>query len=300
MFGEDNTFSVELADSTGNAWGGNDPLPANETVYIAKAWCMGTLAPAALVQDGNSNDGPIDDTDIEGLDRLGTGVTCDGTTLNNLTQTDGVTMDIAFRAVQSRNNPNFVCNDDRPRTATLTINKVVVNNNGGNNLVADFQLFADNGIVPIPMTSGSSTVVIAGSYTVTETGVSGYVASFSGDCDSSGELTLAPGENKQCTITNDDLPGSITLIKNVINNNGGTATANSAWGLKIDGNTVPNNTSVAVTANSNHFINETGRLGYHFVSITGAGCPASTSTPIVLNEGESITCTITNDDNAPI
>jgi predicted ribosomally synthesized peptide with SipW-like signal peptide len=288
MFGKDKTISVALADTGGNVWGGQNPLPGGETVYIAKAWCMGTLTENPVQDNGGVN--PSVDP----------GVTCDGTLLNNLTQTDGVTMDIAFRAVQARHNPEFFCSQEEERFATLTINKVLIKNNGGNEEISDFQLFADNGVVEVPMTSGVANQVVApATYTITETGVSGYVATFSGDCDVSGQITLEPGENKQCTITNDDLPGNITLIKNVINNNGGTAASTSAWGLRIDGSIVPNNLSVAVTANANHFINEDGRAGYHFVSITGAGCPISTSTPVVLNEGQSITCTITNDDNVP-
>ncbi len=287
MFGPDKTFSVALADATGNVWGGTDPLPANETVYIAKAWCMGTLTPNPVPAGQGVNPS------------VASGVTCDGTTLNNLTQTDSVTMDIAFRAVQQRNNARFVCNNEQPRLATLTVTKVVVNDNGGNNVIADFQLFADNGVIAIPMTSGSSSVVAApATYTITETGVSGYQASFSGDCNASGQITLQPGENKQCTITNNDLTANITLIKNVINDNGGTANSNMAWGLRIDGNIVPNSTSVAVTSNTAHTISEDGRAGYTFQSITGhTKCPAVLGGTATLDEGEAITCTITNNDN---
>lgn len=289
MFGEDRTFSVALADADENVWGEEGPVPADETVYIAKAWCMGTLTPDPVQDDGGQS--PSVDP----------GVNCDGTLLNNLTQTDSVTMDIAFRAEQARHNEDFQCGDDEERTATLTVIKVVTNDNGGNNFVADFQLFADNGVTEVPMTSGVPNAVVATSYTITETGISGYVASFSGDCDVSGQITLAPGDNKTCTITNNDLPGNITLVKNVVNNGPGTpgtATSNSAWGLRIDGNIVPNNTSVAVTANTPHTINEDGRTGYTFTGITGnPECPAVLGGTATLDEGEAITCTITNDDN---
>lgn len=287
-------FSVPLADASGNVWGGTGPISGGETHYIGKSWCFGSLSLSAIPQDGightaSSTNGPL---------VRGTGVICNGEALNNLTQTDGATLDVAFRAIQSRNNPQFSCGGDNSRLATLTVIKVVTNDNGGNNVVPDFQLFADNGTTEIGVTSGSSTVVLADTYTITETGVSGYVASFSGDCDADGSISLAPGDNKTCTITNNDLPGNITLVKNVINDGGGTATANSAWGLKIDGSTVPNNTSVAVTANVAHTINETGRTGYHFVSITGnPKCPAVLGGTATLDEGEAITCTITNDDN---
>ena len=43
--------------------------------------------------------------------------------------------------------------------------------------------------------------------------------------------------------------------------------------------------------------NEAGLSGYQFVSITGdAKCPSILGGTVSLNEGESITCTITNDD----
>ncbi len=282
-------FSVALADSEHNVWTDiPGPVIANTTTYIAKAWCFGNLSLSPVAEGGGVNPS------------IASGITCDGTALNNLTQTDGATLDIAFRAIQSRNNPNFLCGGEKPRLATITVIKEVTNDNGGNNVVPDFQLFVDNGVNEVPVTSNVPTLVAEGNYTITETGVSGYVASFSGDCDESGQLTLNPGDEKVCTITNNDLPANITLIKSVINDNNGTATANSAWGLKIDDAVVPNNTSVAVSANSPHSINENGRAGYHFVSITGsAKCPAVLGGSAILDEGEAITCTITNDDDIP-
>jgi hypothetical protein len=177
----------------------------------------------------------------------------------------------------------------------------VINNNGGNNVVPDFSLFLDDGIVANSVLSGATTTLPAGAYTVTETGVQGYVASFGGDCDANGDVTVVDGQVKYCTITNDDLPANITLVKRVINNNGGTATAAANWGLRIDGGNVPNNTSVAVTSNGAHVITEVGRAGYAFSSMTGTStygkfCPAVLGGSITLDEGETIVCTITNDD----
>ncbi len=293
MFGGDQqVFTATLADADENIWGEDGGIPGNQTRYIAKAWCFGDLAMNALPNDAGT--GP--------QDRPGF-FTCDGSALDNTTQTDGITLDVAFRAIQARHNDRFQCDgeDEETRTATLTVIKVVTNDNGGNNVVADFQLFADNGVTEIGLTSGVPTVVPATNYTITETGISGYVASFSGDCDANGFITLAPGDNKTCTITNNDLPANITLIKNVINDNGGTATANSAWGLRIDGNIVPNNTSVSVSANTPHSISEDGRAGYVFQSITGhPKCPLVLGGTATLDEGEAITCTITNNDVAPL
>src|SRR3989344_3086539 len=283
------TFSVALADAGNNVWtGAPGPMPANETRYIGKAWCFGTMTLDA-VPAGEGENPSVDP-----------GVHCDGTALNNLTQTDGATVDVAFRAIQARHNTEFLCGgeDTEPRLAKITVTKVVTNNDGGDNVIGDFQLSVDNGTTQTAVTSGVQTTVSSGSYQVKETGVSGYEATFSGDCDLDGNVVLNDGAEKSCTITNDDLRANITLIKNVINNNGGTASSTS-FNMRVDGTLVPTGGSRQVTSNANHFITEDAKAGYHFVSITGVGCPASTSTPVVLNEGEAITCTITNDDDVP-
>lgn len=284
-------FQAPLADSNFNAWGAAGPIPANTTKYIGKAWCFGTLSLAPIAQDGIGHTA----SSTNGPQVRGTGVICDGTLLNNITQTDGTTLDVAFTTVQARHNEKFVCNGSNRPVATIKVIKIVNNIHGGNNIVPDFHLFVDNGIVATPVTSGFASQVVPGTYSVSETGVSGYVASFSGDCDIDGNVTLAAGDNKTCTITNTDLPANITLIKNVT---GIAPLADpSTFRMRVDGTLVPNTTSIAVTSNSNHLISEDPKVGYHFVSITGAGCPASTSTPIVLNEGQAVTCTITNAKN---
>ena len=58
----------------------------------------------------------------------------------------------------------------------------------------------------------------AGTYSVTETGPSGYTASYSADCSG----TIAIGETKTCTVTNNDQAAKLIVIKHVINDNGGT------------------------------------------------------------------------------
>lgn len=274
-------WKVALADAQNNVWGNQGPMPANQTVYIGKAWCLGTLtlAPVGAGQGVNPS--------------VDSGVLCNGAALNNLTQTDSVTLDLVFTAVQARNNGRFLC-DETSRLSEITVTKVVVNNNGGNNVIGDFQLVVDNGVTSVPVTSGVPTVVAPGSYTVTETGVSGYVASFlsgTDDCDANGVLSILAGESKSCELTNDDLPANITLFKNVV----GGITSPTLFGLRIDGNLVQHNSSVAVTSNAAHSINEDGRAGYIFTSITGAPeCPAVLGGTATLDEGQSITCTITN------
>lgn len=88
---------ITLADSTTNAWGfgAGTPLPVG-TSYIAKAWCLGTLTLAPVVQG-------------QGDPQTNPGFSCDGTLLDNKTQTDSATLDIQFRAVQARHNAGFLC-----------------------------------------------------------------------------------------------------------------------------------------------------------------------------------------------
>jgi predicted ribosomally synthesized peptide with SipW-like signal peptide len=283
--------TVALADSTTNIWTGvPGPVPGEETLYIGKAWCFGTIGQAPFVQDGLGTTSPRTPGNSNG------GVTCDGSGLNNATQTDSLTADVTFTAVQSRNNPGFQCVPPVGRTGKLTVTKVVVNNNGGNNVVSDFQLFVDDGFVSTAFVSGVQAELPLGTYNVTEAGSDGYEATFSGDCDAEGAVTLDPNVPKQCTITNTELPAHITLIKVVT----GTPplAGNTTFGLRIDGVLTPTGASKAVTSNTPHTINETGRAGYSFVSITGnAKCPALLGGTVTLDEGENVTCTITNNKN---
>ncbi|MFA4873373.1 MAG: SdrD B-like domain-containing protein [Patescibacteria group bacterium] len=183
-----------------------------------------------------------------------------------------------------------ITNNDQP--ASLTVIKLIINDNGGNASTTDFALFVGQ----TPVGNGDPFEVAPGNYVVSETGASGYAASYSGDCDMQGNVSIALGEHKVCTITNDDSAPSITLIKNVINDNGGNAEA-SDFDLLISGVEVESDATTTVEANVPIEINEHAHAGYSFVSITGdAKCPAALGGVVMLDEGEYVTCTITNDD----
>src|SRR5262249_25899638 len=60
---------------------------------------------------------------------------------------------------------------------------------------------------PGSATGTSYSDLAAGAYTVSESGgPAGYTASFSGDCDQTGAVTLTAGDAKTCTITNTFTP----------------------------------------------------------------------------------------------
>ena len=95
-----NTSPRIVADSTFNIFAGGPtttptPLTGGIDYHIAKAWCFGTLGFAPVSVGENPT--------------VATGITCNGASLDNSTQTDGVKGDIEFYAVQSRNNSTFTC-----------------------------------------------------------------------------------------------------------------------------------------------------------------------------------------------
>ncbi|PIY96497.1 MAG: hypothetical protein COY66_04000, partial [Candidatus Kerfeldbacteria bacterium CG_4_10_14_0_8_um_filter_42_10] len=188
-----------------------------------------------------------------------------------------------------------ITNDDIQPTLTLV--KTVINDNGGILGVSDFPLYIDNQLV----ISGIANPVSANhQYTATEDIDTGYAASvWGGDCAALGTITLQPGENKVCTVTNDDVAPTITLVKAVNNNHAGTAVP-SDFTLTLDGVGVTQGAANAVAANIPHTINEVMVDGYQFVSLTGdEQCPSVLNDTATLLPGENITCTVTNEDIAP-
>jgi len=187
-----------------------------------------------------------------------------------------------------------ITNDDD--AGTLIIQKIVVNDNGGNNTPDDFwftvndweiEQFEDDGHNEYPVDSGY--------YTIIESQPEGYGVSY----ENCSEVFVPVGGSATCTITNDDISPTVTLYKEVINDNGGTAGEND-FGLTVGGNSVESGENVSVLANTDIVLNEAGLFGYSFVSLTGdEGCPSELGGTVNLSEGENISCVITNDDIAP-
>lgn len=102
-------YALTLADSDENVWGGAGPVDGDTTYYLGKAWCFGEIAAAPLGEgeyegpdeDNNGNQTPGEPEDG--------GITCDGSELGNESQTDSLTADIIFEAVQARHNEGFQC-----------------------------------------------------------------------------------------------------------------------------------------------------------------------------------------------
>lgn len=110
-----------------------------------------------------------------------------------------------------------ITNDDiapaAPAPATLHIIKLVVNANSGASIASDFNVnvkFSGINVTGSPQsgttTPGTLYTLSAGTYVVSEIANAYYVQSFTGACDASGSVTLAPGDDKTCTIVDTDIP----------------------------------------------------------------------------------------------
>src|SRR3989344_660271 len=190
---------------------------------------------------------------------------------------------------------NYICtitNDDNvPLPSTLTLVKTVTNDNGGTAVTANFQGKIDGGNVPW----ASAQTVSAGAHTASETGLAGYAAgAWGGDCDADGSVTLLAGENKICTITNDDQQAYIVINKIVVNDNGGEASANEFL-LKVDSNAVSDEVAFAVNPGA-HVASETNIPGYT-AGAWGGDCDQNGNVTAIL--GQTKTCIITNNDQMP-
>jgi hypothetical protein len=175
--------------------------------------------------------------------------------------------------------------------------KHVVNDNGGAATAANFTLDS-GGTNDTPdnfagaESPGTEVTLDAGAYNVTESGPSGYTASFSADCSGS----IGVGVTKTCTVTNNDQAAKLIVIKHVVNDNGGTATA-ANFTLDSGGtNDTPDNfagaespgTEVTLDAGA-YNVTESGPSGY--TASFSADCSGS------LASGQTKTCTVTNDDS---
>ena len=183
--------------------------------------------------------------------------------------------------------------DNNDQTAHLKLVKTVTNNNGGSATPTAFTLSA-SGPTPISGAGGAENNVNAGSYTLSETNLPGYTAgswSCVGGTQNGASVTLALGQSATCTINNDDQQAFLTLVKNVVNNNGGTKTA-ADFPAFIDGVLVTWGVPIAVNP-GNHTASETSLAGYT-ASSWGTDCATTGNVSIAL--GQSKTCTITNDD----
>lgn len=191
------------------------------------------------------------------------------------------------------------CRPAVPGHATITVVKRVVNDNGGTKTAADFTLTisgptAVGGNSFAGSASGvTKTLTTVGAYSVTEAGLPGYRQTASSGCSG----TIATGESKTCTITNDDVAARITVVKHVINDDGGTKTA-ADFTITITGVTaVGGNTMTGSPAGVTKTLATVGPYGVTEAVLPGyvlKSASAACSGTIAL--GQHKLCVLVNDD----
>jgi hypothetical protein len=118
-------------------------------------------------------------------------------------------------------------------------------------------------------------------------------------------IDIEEGETRTCTFTNNRSTGTLTVIKHVVNDDGGTAPA-SAWSIhvKSGGSEVTGSPQAGSESGTQYTldtgtydVSETGGpTGYSFDGFSG-DCNASGSVTVVA--GQNVTCTLTNNDDTP-
>ncbi|MBP1079174.1 hypothetical protein JOD63_003142 [Microbacterium terrae] len=197
---------------------------------------------------------------------------------------------------------------------TLTLVKLVDNGlSGASALPTEWTLTAVNGDSTISGTSGSSDVTsaaaTAGTYALSESGPEGYTASdwecVGGSSSTAESVTVAPGENVTCTITNTAIDPTLTLVKLVDNGDTGATTSPTAWTLTAEGTTTISGATgsaavtLAVVAAGTYELSESGPTGYTASDWSCTGTAESTADTVTVVSGDAATCTITNTAVAP-
>jgi len=144
------------------------------------------------------------------------------------------------------------------------------------------------------------TGLFPGIYALFEGFYTWYNSSFTGDCSSTGSITLSAGDNKTCTVMNTYIPpvttGTLHIIK-VVNNAGGGTAVPSSFTVFVSGSAfygsgfgtwTPGTSYILNTGN--YVVDEIANSSY---TKTYAGDCSSTGS-INISTGDDLTCTITN------
>jgi len=197
-----------------------------------------------------------------------------------------------------------------PADTTLTLTNQAINDNGGTAVPSNWTLTASG---PTGFSGPGSSVTSGagfepGTYNLAASGGPGGYANSAWSCTGATQvdgdtISLAEGQIATCTITNDDVPPVLTLVKQVVNDSGGTATA-ADWTLLASGPTGfssqgPSVTSDAAFDAGRYDLDENGGpAGYAASAWDCDGGTQIDSNTVRLALAEQVTCTITNNDIA--
>jgi hypothetical protein len=231
----------------------------------------------------------------------------DGTDLTDYTTSFGGACDSAGDVtIDAGEDLTCTITNDReevPETGSLTITKECIPDDDS----GEFAILLD-GVSQGQVGCGESVFdldLASGTYTVSEAGANGtdlgdYTTTFSGACDSSGEVTIDVGDDLTCTITNDLISvvetGSLTITKVCIPAddtgefdillNGVTQDTIGCGESVFDLDLAPGTFTVSEAAGPGTDLGD-------YTSSFGGACDSSGD--VTIAAGDDLTCTITND-----
>ncbi|MEP7112874.1 MAG: hypothetical protein ABI862_06385 [Ilumatobacteraceae bacterium] len=192
-----------------------------------------------------------------------------------------------------------VTNTRKP--ATITVIKTVTKSFGGTLNAEDFQLRIDG----FDVTQGApSHEVSVGAHTISELHRAGYHQSGIECVDvatdevvgEDGAISVVAGQEIECIVSNVDIAPTLTLIKHVHPDAGGTLSPGD-FHLRIDNAAVPQNQPQLLHAGT-HTISEDAISGYRLVDIectdNANGHPVTYNNGISLVLDQDVTCVVTN------
>ena len=168
----------------------------------------------------------------------------------------------------------------------ITLNKVVINH-GLTKIASDFAPYK---VGTTTVVLGTSTKFGPGTYTISEATNPNFTQTFTGDCDTSGQLTISSGTAKLCTITNEEKLAYLTVTKTVINH-GRTKTAANFAPYKVGSTTVTLGAVTPINSGS-YSITEAIDTAYN---LTYSG-NCFTNGIITLASGDNKNCSLTNEE----
>ena len=193
-----------------------------------------------------------------------------------------------------------ITNDDLPPSLILT--KTVNINYGGDAVAADWTLTA-TGPTSISGPGGASSgpSFDAGVYTLSEsTGPAGYTSGSwicTGGSQVGDQITIALGDVVSCSISSDDIQPQLTVIKNVISDNGGTLGPGN-FTINVTGTNVSDPSFPGAISPGTTITLNAGSYGVSETPITGYESTPSADCSGTIAVGETKTCTILNEDFA--
>jgi Ca2+-binding RTX toxin-like protein len=188
--------------------------------------------------------------------------------------------------------------DDVPARGALHVITNVVNDNGGTASASDWTMNVTGGN-PVPASfpgagaPGTTVTLDPGSYSVSASGPAGYTSALSTDCSG----TIANREAKTCTVTLDDQPahGTLFVITNVVNDDGGSAVAGN-FTMFVTG-TNPSPASFPGEGPPGREVTlDPGSYGVGVPDLLGYVESLSPDCSGTIAAGEQKTCTVTVDD----